>query len=68
MTRSTAEKNSGRRPVSGGISRRAMLVASGGWLGAAGGAPAVFGSSAGRTKAARSTILIWLSGGPSHID
>jgi len=51
------------------IDRRAMLTASGvSFLGL--GLPGVLDAAAvsGSRKAANSTILIWLNGGPSHID
>src|SRR6476619_659174 len=55
-------------PIQGALDRRAFLVASG--VGFAGlHLPSVLRSAPARpARAARSAILIWLSGGASHID
>jgi uncharacterized protein (DUF1501 family) len=51
------------------VDRRTFLVAGGlGFFGANLANPAVFGAPASGRKIAKSTILIWLSGGASHID
>jgi uncharacterized protein (DUF1501 family) len=47
------------------LGRRAFLVASGLALGGAGGLPI---AAAAPMRKARSTILVWLSGGASHLD
>lgn len=48
------------------IDRRTFLVAGTSALGVA--APAIQAAATPRSKAAKSTIMIWLSGGASHID
>src|SRR5437870_5286237 len=63
--------HTGHDPIRGALDRRAFLVAGGvGFCGLS--LPALVGgnqpAAAPRRRAARSAILIWLSGGASHID
>jgi hypothetical protein len=55
--------------LGGPIDRRTFLVASSlGVCGSLAAAPVGDGATEGRRKPAKSTILLWLSGGASHID